>query len=117
MAAVCPRKGPTRLALAWRSLESNQVGVDDFVPWAREVGSETMMAVNLGTRGVDAARNIVEYCNHPSGTRYSDLRRSHGIAAPHDTKLWRLGNEMDGPWQIGHKTATEYVGLPWRPAR
>jgi alpha-N-arabinofuranosidase len=110
--SVGPRdERPTRLDLAWRSLESNHVGVDEFVPWAREVGSETMMAVNLGTRGVDAARNIVEYCNHPSGTRLSDLRRSHGVEQPHDIKLWCLGNEMDGPWQIGHKTATEYGRL------
>jgi alpha-N-arabinofuranosidase len=110
--SVGPRdQRPTRLDLAWRSLESNQVGVDEFVPWARDVGSEPMMAVNLGTRGVDAARNIVEYCNHPSGTRLSDLRRSHGVEQPHDIKLWCLGNEMDGPWQIGHKTATEYGRL------
>jgi alpha-N-arabinofuranosidase len=102
---------PTRLELAWRSLESNHVGVDEFVPWARDVGSDTMMAINLGTRGVDAARNIVEYCNHPSGTQYSDLRRSNGTAQPHGIKLWCLGNEMDGPWQIGHKTATEYGRL------
>jgi alpha-N-arabinofuranosidase len=110
--SVGPRdQRPTRLELAWRSLESNHVGVDEFVPWARDVGSDTMMAINLGTRGVDAARNIVEYCNHPSGTQYSDLRRSNGAAQPHDIKLWCLGNEMDGPWQIGHKTATEYGRL------
>lgn len=99
---------PTRLDLAWRSIEPNQVGVDDFMGWAGRAGIEPMMAVNLGTRGVDAARSIVEYCNHPSGTKWSDLRRSNGVAEPHDVKLWCLGNEMDGPWQIGHKTAHEY---------
>ena len=67
-----------------------------------------MMAVNLGTRGIDAARNLVEYCNHDKGTYYSDLRRSHGVESPHGIKLWCLGNEMDGPWQMGHKTAYEY---------
>ncbi len=66
------------------------------------------MAINLGTRGPDEARNLVEYCNHPSGSYYSDLRRSHGFEAPHSVKVWCLGNEMDGPWQIGHKTAEEY---------
>jgi alpha-N-arabinofuranosidase len=102
---------PTRLDLAWRSLEPNRVGTDEFVAWSRRVGSEPMMAVNLGTRGVPAARNLVEYCNHPSGTYWSDLRRSNGAESPHDIKVWCLGNELDGPWQIGHKTAAEYGRL------
>ena len=102
---------PTRLDLAWRSLETNQVGVDEFVPWCRGVGGEPMMAVNLGTRGVDAARNLVEYCNIESGTEWSDLRRRNGAADPYGIRLWCLGNEMDGPWQIGHKTAEHYGQL------
>jgi alpha-N-arabinofuranosidase len=108
---------PRRLDLAWRSIETNQVGVDDFLGWTRDVGSAPMMAVNLGTRGVDAARNLVEYCNHPSGTYWSDLRRSNGNEQPHDVKLWCLGNEMDGPWQIGHKTAYEYGRLAAETAK
>jgi alpha-L-arabinofuranosidase len=100
---------PTKLDLAWRSIESNQVGVDEFIPWAASVGSTPMMAVNLGTRGVDAARALVEYCNHPAGSYWSDLRRANGSADPYGVKLWCLGNEMDGPWQIGHKTALEYA--------
>jgi alpha-L-arabinofuranosidase len=108
---------PTRLDLAWRSLETNQVGVDEFATWARGVGSEPIMAVNLGTRGVDAARNLVEYANHPGGTRWSDLRRANGYADPHGIKLWCLGNEMDGPWQIGHKTADEYARLAAETAK
>jgi alpha-L-arabinofuranosidase len=108
---------PRRLDLAWRSLESNQVGVDEFVSWSRGVGSAPMMAVNLGTRGVDAARHLVEYCNHPSGTYWSDLRRANGSPAPHDVKLWCLGNEMDGPWQIGHKTAIEYARVAAETAK
>ncbi|MDQ1651096.1 MAG: alpha-L-arabinofuranosidase [Cryptosporangiaceae bacterium] len=108
---------PVRLDLAWRSIESNQVGVDEFTRWARGVGSEPMMAVNLGTRGVDAARNLVEYCNHPSGTYWSDLRRKNGSADPYDVRLWCLGNEMDGPWQIGHKTAGEYARLAAETAK
>ena len=67
-----------------------------------------MMAVNLGLRGPEEARNLVEYCNHKSGSYWSDLRRSHGYEDPHNIKLWCLGNEMDGDWQIGHKTAVEY---------
>jgi alpha-N-arabinofuranosidase len=108
---------PTRLDLAWRSVETNEVGVDEFVAWARQVGSAPMMAVNLGTRGVDAARALVEYCNHPSGSYWSDRRRANGSAEPYDVKLWCLGNEMDGPWQIGHKTAGEYARLAAETAK
>jgi len=75
------------------------------------------MAVNLGTRGIDAARNLVEYCNHPGGTYWSDLRRTHGIAEPHGIRVWCLGNEMDGDWQIGHKTAREYGRLACEAAK
>jgi alpha-N-arabinofuranosidase len=115
---IGPRDGrPRRLDLAWRSIETNQVGVDDFLAWAREVGSAPMLAVNLGTRGVDAARTLVEYCNHPSGTYWSDLRRANGSADPYGVRLWCLGNEMDGPWQIGHKTAIEYARLAAETAK
>jgi len=108
---------PTRLDGAWRSIESNQVGVDEFQEWAASVGTETMMAVNLGTRGVDSARALVEYCNHPSGTQHSDQRRANGAADPYGIKVWCLGNEMDGPWQIGHKTAYEYGRLAKETAK
>ncbi|TVR64098.1 MAG: alpha-N-arabinofuranosidase [Spirochaetaceae bacterium] len=99
---------PARLDLAWATVEPNTVGVNEFANWARAAKTEVMMAVNLGTRGPAEARDLIEYCNHPAGTRLSDLRRSHGVAEPHAFKLWCLGNEMDGPWQIGAKTATEY---------
>ncbi|MCY9663535.1 alpha-N-arabinofuranosidase [Paenibacillus alginolyticus] len=100
-----------KLELAWWTTETNQVGTNEFAEWAKRVGSDVMMAVNLGTRGVDAARNLVEYCNHPSGSYWSDLRISHGYKEPHRFKTWCLGNEMDGPWQIGAKTAVEYGRL------
>ncbi|CAM3134700.1 alpha-N-arabinofuranosidase [Paenibacillus lupini] len=99
------------LELAWWTTETNEVGTNEFADWAKLVGTEVMMAVNLGTRGMDAARNLVEYCNHPSGTYWSDLRISHGYKEPHRFKTWCLGNEMDGPWQIGAKTAVEYGRL------
>ena len=106
---IGPReKRPKKLDLAWKTVESNEVGLHEFVGWAKEVGSEVNMAINLGTRGIDAARNIVEYCNHPSGSYWSDLRRQNGAEDPFKIKTWCLGNEMDGPWQIGHKTAEEY---------
>ncbi|HOB91168.1 MAG: alpha-N-arabinofuranosidase [Bacillota bacterium] len=108
---------PTKLDLAWRSVETNEVGLNEFVIWTRKVGAETMLAVNLGTRGIDAARNLVEYANHPEGSYWSDLRREHGFDEPHAIKLWCLGNEMDGPWQIGHKTAEEYGRLAAEAAK
>ena len=102
---------PRRLDLAWRSIETNQVGTNEFLGWAARMGVEPIMAVNLGTRGIDAARALVEYCNHPGGTAWSDLRVKHGVTDPHGVKLWCLGNEMDGPWQTGHKPAAEYGRL------
>jgi alpha-N-arabinofuranosidase len=101
-------KRPRRIDLAWKSVEPNTVGVNEFAAWARKAGVEVLMAINLGTRGIDAARSLLEYCNHPGGTHWSDLRRSHGVREPHNFRLWCLGNEMDGPWQTGHKTAVEY---------
>jgi alpha-N-arabinofuranosidase len=99
---------PRRLELAWRSIEPNTFGTNEFVDWCRLAGIEPMLAVNLGTKGPDEARRLVEYCNHADGTQLSDLRRSHGWEEPHDIKFWCLGNEMDGPWQMGSKTAEEY---------
>ncbi|MEO6079625.1 MAG: alpha-N-arabinofuranosidase [Steroidobacteraceae bacterium] len=100
---------PVRLDLAWFSTETNQFGTNEFIIWCRKAGIEPMMAVNLGTAGPDEARQLVEYCNHAGGTEYSDLRIAHGYPEPHDIKFWCLGNEMDGPWQICHKTAEEYA--------
>jgi alpha-N-arabinofuranosidase len=102
---------PRRLDLAWRSLEPNAVGTDEFCAWARRAGVAVDLAVNLGTAGIDEARSLVEYCNHPGGSFYSDLRRGHGYPEPHAVRTWSLGNEMDGPWQLGHKTADEYGRL------
>ncbi len=107
--SVGPRdQRPNRLDLAWFTTETNEVGLHEFVDWAKEAKTEVMYAVNLGTRGVDDARNVIEYANHPSGTYYSDLRVKNGAKDPFNIKLWCLGNEMDGPWQMGQKTAYEY---------
>jgi alpha-L-arabinofuranosidase len=106
---VGPREErPVKLDLAWRSLEPNLVGTDEFVTWARRAGAEPMLAVNLGTGGLDSARALVEYCNSPGGSLYADRRRANGHEQPHGVGIWCLGNEMDGPWQIGHMTAGEY---------
>ena len=102
---------PRRLDAAWKSTETNEIGTNEFAAWANLAGAEVNMAVNLGTRGIDAARNLVEYCNHPGGSLWSDLRLSHGVEAPHRFRTWCLGNEMDGPWQMGHTTAEHYGRL------
>lgn len=102
---------PTRLDLAWRSIETNQFGLHEFMNWADKVGTKADMAVNLGTRGIMAAANLVEYCNFPKGSYWSDFRRQNGQEQPYNIKTWCLGNEMDGPWEIGQKTAYEYGHL------
>ncbi len=101
-------KRPARLELAWGVTEDNSFGLNEFTDWAKKAGTEVMMAVNLGTRGPLEAREVVEYCNHKGGTALSDLRREHGYEEPHHIPVWCLGNEMDGPWQMGAKTAYEY---------
>ena len=108
---------PRRLDGAWHTVESNAFGLHEFVDWSKKAGTEIMEAINLGTRGVDAAREIVEYANHPGGTYFSDLRAKNGHKDPFGIKLWCLGNEMDGPWQIGHKTAQEYGRLAQEAAK
>ncbi|GAA3236993.1 arabinosylfuranosidase ArfA [Nonomuraea helvata] len=115
---IGPRESrPHRLDLAWHSTETNEVGVDEFVRWCRKAGVEPMMAINLGTRGIEAALDLLEYCNHPSGTALSDLRAANGSKDPHGIRMWCLGNEMDGPWQTGHKTPREYGRLAAETAR
>jgi alpha-N-arabinofuranosidase len=108
---------PRRLDLAWKSVETNAFGLDEFMTWARAAGVEPMMAVNLGTRGVQEACDLLEYANHPGGTALSDLRRKNGAEDPYGIRLWCLGNELDGPWQVGHKTAHEYGRLAAETAR
>ena len=107
----------SRLDLAWRSTEPNTFGTNEFVSWCKTIGAESLMTVNLGTRGVADACNLLEYCNHNGGSKYSDLRISHGYRDPHNIRTWCLGNEMDGPWQIGHKTAYEYGRLASESAK
>lgn len=110
-------KRPRKMELAWQSIETNEVGIDEFQEWAKRAGSEIMMAVNLGTRGADAARNLVEYCNSETDTYYAEIRRKNGFEKPFGIKLWCLGNEMDGPWQICSKTPYEYGRIACETAK
>src|SRR5258708_20231594 len=99
---------PRVLDKAWDSINTNQFGTNEFMAWCKVVGTQPLMGLNLGTGTPEEAAALVEYCNLDQGTKWSDLRRKHGIAEPYKVKNWCLGNEMDGPWQIGHMTATEY---------
>jgi len=99
---------PHVLDKAWNALNSNQFGTNEFLAWCKAAGTEPLLAVNLGTGTPEDAAALVEYCNVEKGTRWSDLRRKHGVAEPHRVQHWCLGNEMDGPWQIGHMPAAEY---------
>jgi alpha-N-arabinofuranosidase len=101
-------KRPTVLERAWNSLEPNQFGTNEFIDWCKLVKTEPLLGTNFGTASAESTVALMEYCNVEKGTRWSDLRREHGYAQPHNVKYWCLGNEMDGPWQIGHMPAREY---------
>jgi len=107
---VGPRsERPTVKGHAWNSLESNHFGTDEFMALCRKMDWEPMMAVNLGTGTPEETRDWVEYCNSPAGSRSSDMRVENGSVEPYGVKYWCLGNEMDGPWQIGHVPADQYA--------
>ncbi|MGM7778474.1 arabinosylfuranosidase ArfA [Arthrobacter sp. KNU-44] len=108
---------PRRLDLAWHSTETNEIGMHEFSTWLEKVGSELMLAVNLGTRGTLEALDLLEYSNIRSGTELSDRRAAHGRAEPFGVKMWCLGNEMDGPWQLGHRSADDYGKIASQTAK
>ncbi len=108
---------PKRLDLAWKTIEPNEFGLDEFVDWCRIAGTEPMMAVNLGTRGAEQARDILEYCNIEKNSKFAHMHRANGHEKPHDIKLWCLGNEMDGVWQTCAKTPMEYARLAEETAK
>lgn len=110
-------KRPKKLELAWKVIETNQVGIDEFQAWAKRAQTDIMMAVNLGTRGVQDAINCLEYCNGVQDTYYANMRRQNGLDEPFGIKVWCLGNEMDGPWQICAKTAQEYGSIAAETAK
>lgn len=115
---VGPRdERPTRLDLAWHSTETNRVGLDEFAAWAERAGAQVMLAVNLGTRGVAEALDLLEYTNIAGGTAWSDARIANGRARPYDIRMWCLGNEMDGPWQLGYRSADDYGKLASQTAK
>jgi alpha-N-arabinofuranosidase len=102
------RLRPARLDRAWRSIEPNTFGLDEFARWSAKAGTDMMLSVNLGTRGAREAADLVAYANDTGATGLSELRRRHGRDRPYGIRTWCLGNEMDGPWQLGYKSAEEY---------
>ncbi|MBU4213202.1 MAG: alpha-N-arabinofuranosidase [Actinobacteria bacterium] len=116
--SVGPRESrPRRLDLAWHSTETNEIGLHEFSTWLEKVGSELMLAVNLGTRGTAEALELLEYANLRAGSALADQRIADGRTTPFDVRMWCLGNEMDGPWQIGHRSADDYGKLAARTGR
>ncbi len=101
-------KRPTVIDKAWNTIEPNQFGTNEFMAWCKAVGTEPLMGMNIGTGTPEMCAALVEYCNQEKGTKWSELRRSHGVEKPHHVRYWCIGNEMDGPWQIGHMTSREY---------
>lgn len=108
---------PSRRELAWQSTETNQFGTNEFMGFCKEINAEPMLGVNMGTGTIEAASALVEYCNAPAGTYWADLRASHGFREPHKVKYWCVGNEMDGPWQIGHLDAVSYANKALEAAK
>lgn len=108
---------PARPDLAWFAIEPNQVGTDEFLQWCERLGTSAMLGINLGTGTPQGACDLLEYVNGTLPTQYAELRRSNGHAEPYGVKLWCLGNEMDGPWQICGKTAEEYSRIACETAK
>ena len=103
--------------LAWQSMETNQFGTNEFMEFCTAINAAPMLGVNMGTGTIQSAADLVEYCNAPTGTHWSDLRISHGFREPHNVRYWCVGNEMDGPWQIGHLDAVSYANKALEAAK
>ncbi len=118
MDGIGPKENrPARFDKAWKSIETNQMGIDEYTDWVKKVGAEPMLAVNLGTGTPEEASYEIEYTNMDGGTYFSDLRKKNGYEKPHGIKMWCLGNEMDGTWQMGEKTAEEYGRIAYEAAK
>ncbi|HXE42317.1 MAG TPA: hypothetical protein VN516_04765, partial [Candidatus Baltobacteraceae bacterium] len=108
---------PARLDLAWHEVESNQMGTDEYAKLCSLIGAENFVCINAGLGTLDDARHWIEYCNYEKGTYYSDLRRKYGHEKPFNVKYWALGNEIDGPWQMGQKNVEDYCKFAFEAAK
>jgi alpha-L-arabinofuranosidase len=106
---IGPRdRRPPRLEMAWGTVESNRFGTHEFLQYAEAAGTEPYICANLGTGSWVDAQQWVEYCNSSEDTAMTRLRKQNGRSDPWKVKYWGLGNEMDGPWQMGHRSAEDY---------
>src|SRR6202162_4236491 len=96
---------------------SNRFGTDEFLKYCERVGAEPYLCINAGLGSVDEARKWVEYCNEPGNTFWAQQRRKNGRDKPWGVKIWGLGNEIDGPWQLGHKNAEDYAKFALEAAK
>ncbi|MGB3008402.1 MAG: alpha-L-arabinofuranosidase C-terminal domain-containing protein [Chitinophagaceae bacterium] len=109
---------PARINMAWGGIDNNHVGTDEWFALNNAIGSENIVAVNLGLGTIQDAAYWLEYCNYPKGTYYSDLRAKNGHPASYKVKIWDLGNEVDGkPWELGHKNAEDYIEVAREAAK
>ena len=109
MDGIGPReKRPPRLEMAWGTVESNRFGTHEFLNYCEMLGTEPYICANLGTGTWQKAQQWVEYVNSSQDTAMTRLRRENGRSEPWKVTYWGLGNEMDGPWQMGHRTAEDY---------
>jgi alpha-L-arabinofuranosidase len=99
---------PPRRELAWNGMESNDMGIDDFMTFCRLIGAEPYIAVNSGFGDAHSAAEEIEYVNGPASSRLGQVRAANGHPAPYGVKIWGIGNEMYGPWQWGHMAVTQY---------
>lgn len=112
MDGIGPKESrPSKMELAWNTVESNQFGTDEFIEYCQKINTEPYICVNMGSGTMDEAQAWVEYCNGDEDSYYANLRRKYGNDSPYGVKYWGLGNEVSGDWQIGHKTAEEYARM------
>lgn len=110
-------KRPVRRDDAWGAVESNRFGTDEFLKYCERVHAEPYLCINAGLGTIDDARHWVEYVNEPANTQYAQMRRANGHDQPYNVKIWGLGNEIDGPWQLGHRTAEDYAKFALEAAK
>jgi alpha-N-arabinofuranosidase len=115
---IGPKKDrPVRPEGAWGALEPNQFGTDEFLKYCERVGVTPYICINAGLGTVEEARQWVEYTNESRDTYWAQQRRKNGRDKPYGVKYWGLGNEIDGPWQLGHKNAEDYVKFALEAAK
>jgi alpha-N-arabinofuranosidase len=103
---------PTWVNLSWKhETEPSDFGTAEFIRFARNVGAEPSITVNVEGRGatVEEAAAWVAYCNGPPESGEARLRAENGQRDPYRVKYWEIGNEIWGDWVRGHSNAATYA--------